>query len=162
MGQLVVRKKDQRILAGRTKRRCSCSKRHFYNGGRFNDNEIPDHKYNWKEAAGIYDVMENRAQFFTGKVESSWFQKSGIYGFNKGSSLAVRNYRYDGKGLEFKDDNGNPDRIELNKLEIVTRGVIAGMMNPNGIIDYAGGGTTWHGNDFRKHTNGSTAYRIII
>lgn len=77
-------------------------------------NQIPNGKLDWKEAAGIYDVMENRAPFFGGSVESSWFKKAGIYGLNKSSSLAVRNYNYDGKNLNFKDDNGSSDNLDLS------------------------------------------------
>lgn len=120
--------------------------------------QIPGEEYDWREAAGIYDVMENKAVFFSGTVQSSWFQNAGIFGLNKNSSKAVREYIYNSRNLEFKDDNGRSDKIDLQKLEIVTRGVIAGMINPNSQLDYSGGGTVWQGKDFSRHYAGTFAY----
>lgn len=44
-------------------------------------------------------------------------------------------------------------------MQLVTQGVIAGMVNPNSILDYSGGGTTSHGNDFRYPYPGTTTYK---
>jgi hypothetical protein len=110
-------------------------------------------KYTSDEAAGIYDVLENRKE---GNSSQNTIMKviiqTGIYGYNKNDAKLIRSEQKFSTlaGASYVNGNGENDRVDGKKLEAVTKGVIQAMITPNNQMDYSGGATTWHGNDFSQ------------
>ena len=97
--------------------------------------EADQSNYTAEEAAGIYDVLENRAATL-GKNKSvlDAIEAGGVYGYGTNERSTIEDYGSSG--------------INSLKLETVTAGVIAAATTDNSVKDYSGGGTTWHGRDF--------------
>ncbi len=89
----------------------------------------------WKEGAGIYDVLENRAEVSNSTVYNR-AKSGGIYGWaHRKEAFAT--------GADWR------------KREAATKGVINGMLDAE---DYSGGGYFWQGVDFNHHYDGMHAY----
>ncbi|MNS90451.1 hypothetical protein D3C72_1245020 [compost metagenome] len=89
----------------------------------------------WKEAAGIYSVMENRANA-SDKSTYEIAKGGGIYGWGERDKI-------------------NSDGASQTKVQNAYRGLIAGISESK---DYSGGGFYWQGIDFHKHYDGMHAY----
>lgn len=79
----------------------------------------------WEEAAGIYSVMENRANS-DNKTTSEIASGGGIYGY--------------GERHKINDEKADPMQVRN-----AYKGLIRGSLDA---IDYSGGGYFWHGKDF--------------
>lgn len=90
---------------------------------------------NWKEGAGIYSVLENRAAVKGDNVYTR-AKSGGIYGW----------------GQRKKAFQNNSDK---SKREAAIKGTIYGIVKD---IDYSGGAFFWQGTDFHKHYDGMHAY----
>ena len=89
----------------------------------------------FEEAAGIYSVMENRANA-SGTSVYNIASGSGIYGWSERDKI-------------------NSAGADPQSVKNAYRGTIAGLTTSK---DYSGGGYYWHGADFAKPTTGSSAH----
>jgi len=89
----------------------------------------------FEEAAGIYSVMENRAN------------ASGTSVYNIASGSGINGWS--------ERDKINSARADPQSVKNAYRGTIAGLTTSK---DYSGGGYYWHGADFAKPTTGSSAH----
>jgi RHS repeat-associated protein len=97
--------------------------------------EADSRNYTRAEAAGIYDVLENRSKDLgEGATAVDAIKNGGVYGYGTSERKTIEGYG--SKGI-----NGD-------KLTEITAGVIAGATTPNSVKDYSGGATSWHGRDF--------------
>jgi RHS repeat-associated protein len=88
-------------------------------------------KFSKEEAAGIFDVLENRAD----ALDSTPLE-------------VVRDRSQQVNGYDEKDKINDPT-ANPNKVKATRAGVILGMTTPNGEKDYSSGATTWHGRDLK-------------
>lgn len=104
-----------------------------------------------REAAGIYDVLENRKAVAKNPAKTSIrtiIKTTGVYGKDSKQAKAIAADDTTAKTLRAAD-------VDLDKLKAVRKGVIQAMQSDNSVHDFSGGATTWHGKDFAITTYGA-------
>jgi RHS repeat-associated protein len=112
-------------------------------------NKIQGGQFDPKESAGIYDVMENISKTTGQAIDTKMFKNEGIYGWQnaEGNTPQTTQDVIDGK-IGFGDE----------KYGAVWKGLTMGILTSNSVLDYSGGGDTWHGYDFG--VEGKRAYNL--